>query len=162
MSHGDLVAVVAFLMAIGLTGTVLPVVPGLVLVWLAGLLYGLGDGFGTVGVVALVVMGALAVAGVVVGTVLPHRRAGAAGAGGSSLALAAVLGVIGFFVVPVVGAPLGAVVGIYAGEQLRTHDRHLAWRATRATLAGFGLGALVQLAAGMLMILVWVMWVVQR
>ena len=151
---------VAVAMAVGLAGTVVPVVPGLGLVWLAGLAYGLAEGFGTLGVVAFTVMTALAGAGTVAGVVLPRRAAGAAGAAGTSLWLGAALAVVGFFVVPVVGLPLGGALGIYAGEHLRTGDRALAWRATRATLTGFGVAALVQFAAGVGMVLAWVVWVV--
>jgi uncharacterized protein YqgC (DUF456 family) len=59
----------------------------------------------------------------------------------------------------VVGLPLGGVAGIYVGEHLRTRDAATAWRATRATLVGFGWAALVQLAAALLMIALWVAWV---
>jgi uncharacterized protein YqgC (DUF456 family) len=51
------------------------------------------------------------------------------------------------------------VAGIYVGEHLRTRDAATAWRATRATLVGFGWAALVQLAAALLMIALWVAWV---
>ena len=70
----------------------------------------------------------------------------------------ALLGVVGFFVVPVIGFPIGGVLGIYVGEQLRTGDRRLAWHRTRATLVGFGFAALVQLGAGIVMVLSWVVW----
>ena len=68
--------------------------------------------------------------------------------------------VVGFFVVPVVGLPLGGVLGIYVGEHLRTHDAGAAWATTRATITGFGVAALVQLAVALAMIAVWALWVV--
>lgn len=154
-----LVAVlVGVAMAVGLVGTVVPVVPGLGLVWLAALAFGLARGFGTEGVAAMAVITALAVAGTVAGVVLPRRAAGAAGAAPTSLWLGALLAVVGFFAVPVVGLPLGGALGIYAGEHLRTGSAGAAWRATRATLAGFGLAALAQLGAGLLMVLTWGAW----
>jgi hypothetical protein len=52
------------------------------------------------------------------------------------------------------------VLGIYVGEWLRTSDATAAWRATRATVAGFGIAALVQFGAALAMIAVWVAWVV--
>ena len=155
-----MVALTAVVMAVGLVGTVLPILPGLALVWVAGLAYGLSEGFGTVGVVALAAMTGLAAAGTVAGIVLPRRAAGTAGAAPASLWLGAALAVAGFFLVPVVGLPLGGALGIYVGEQLRTGDARRAWRATAATLKGFGLAALAQLAAGVAMVLVWVAWVV--
>ena len=154
-----MVPLVALVMAVGLVGTVVPVVPGLGLVLAAGVVYGLVEGFGSVGIAAIVVMTALASAGTAAGFVVPRRAAGAAGAAPASLWLGAVLALIGFFVVPVVGLPLGGAVGIFIGEQVRTGDAPAAWRATTATLAGFGLAALAQFGAGLLMVVTWVVWV---
>jgi uncharacterized protein YqgC (DUF456 family) len=159
VNDAGVVVLVALAMAAGLVGTVVPILPGLLLVWGAGVAYGLAEGFGTGGVAAVVVMAVLALAGTAAGVVLPRRAAGGAGASRSSLWLGALLAVVGFFVVPVVGLPLGGAVGIFVGEQLRTGSSSGAWRATAATLAGFGLAALVQFGAGVLMVLTWVVWV---
>lgn len=146
--------------AVGVAGTVVPLVPGLGLVAAAALAYGVVEGFGAIGTVAFAVIVAVGVAGTVAGVVLPHRAAGRAGAPRSSLLLGAVGAVVGFFAVPVVGLPLGGVAGIWVGERLRTGDPAAAWRATRATLRGFGVAAVVQLGAALAMAAVWVVWVV--
>jgi uncharacterized protein YqgC (DUF456 family) len=160
MDDNDLVPLLAVVMALGAVGTVVPVLPGLALVWAAGLVYGLADGFGAVGVGAFAVMTALAAAATVAGWAIPKRRASGAGAGRASVWLGITGAVVGFFAVPVVGLPLGGVLGIYVGEHLRTRDPAAAWAATRATITGFGVAALVQLAAALAMIAVWVAWVV--
>src|SRR5688572_14459547 len=147
-------------MAIGVVGTVVPLVPGLGLVVVAALVYGVAEGFGPVGGVAVALILALAAAGTAAGVVLPGRAAIRTGAPRRSLALAAVGAVIGFFVVPVVGLPLGGVLGIYVGERLRTADGATARRTTMATLKAFGLAALAQFAAGVAMVLTWIAWVV--
>jgi uncharacterized protein len=147
-------------MAVGALGTIVPLVPGISLVWAAGLVYGLDRGFGAVGVVALAVMTSLGVAATVGGYVVPKRRARGAGASRATVWLGVAGVVVGFFVVPVVGLPIGGVLGIYVGERLRTGDTVTAWRATRATIAGFGIAVLVQFAAAMSMIAVWVVWVI--
>jgi uncharacterized protein len=155
-----LVIVVATAMAVGVAGTVVPFVPGLGLVWLAALGYGLAAGFGVAGLVAFLCITALAVGGLAGGVVLPHRAARGAGATSPSLTLGAATAVVGFFVVPVIGLPLGGVLGIFIGELLRTRDATIAWRSTSATLKGFGLGTLVQVACGLAMVGVWLIWVV--
>lgn len=160
MDSSVVVAIVAVAMAVGIAGTVVPLVPGLGLVAAAALGYGIVEGFGTVGVVAFAVIVALAIGGSVAGVVLPKRAAGGAGAPRASLFVGAVGAVIGFFAVPVVGLPLGGAVGIFAAELARSGDRAVAWRTTMATLKGFGLATLVQLAAGLAMAVVWVVWVV--
>jgi uncharacterized protein len=155
-----LVPLLGLVMAVGALGTIVPLVPGISLVWAAGLVYGLDRGFGAVGVVALAVMTSLGVAATVGGYVVPKRRARGAGASRATVWLGVVGAVVGFFVVPVVGLPIGGVLGIYVGERLRTGDTVTAWRATRATIAGFGIAVLVQFAAAMSMIAVWVVWVI--
>lgn len=160
MEDTTLVPLIAVVMAVGAVGTVVPLLPGLALIWAAGLGYGLAEGFGTAGVAAMVVMTALLVAATIAGWVVPTRRAGGAGASRRSVWLGVGAAVVGFFVVPVVGLPLGGVVGIYLGEHLRTGDPRAAWATTRATITGFGLAALLQLAAALAMIAVWVVWVV--
>lgn len=160
MDSGVVVVLVGVAMAVGIAGTVVPLVPGLGLVAGAALVYGVVEGFGVVGTVAFGIILALAALGTVAGVVVPRRAAGAAGAPASSLLLGALGAVAGFFVVPVVGLPLGGAAGIFLGELARSGDRTVAWRTTKATLKGFGLATLVQLAAGSAMAAVWVVWVV--
>jgi uncharacterized protein len=160
MEDTDLVPLLAVVMAVGAVGTVVPLLPGLALIWAAGLVYGLAAGFGAVGVAALGTMSALAVTATIAGWVVPKRRASGAGASRGSVWLGITGAVVGFFAVPVVGLPLGGVLGIYVGEHLRTRDAAAAWAATRATITGFGVAALLQLAAALAMIAVWVLWVV--
>jgi uncharacterized protein YqgC (DUF456 family) len=149
---------VGLAMAVGLVGTIVPVLPGLAIVWLAALVYGLAAGFGTAGTLSMVVITVLAVAGTLAGVLLPSRAAGTSGAGVASVRLGVLGAVVGFFAVPVVGIALGGALGIFVGERVRTRDTATAWRATVATLKGFGLGALAELAAGILMALTWVAW----
>lgn len=155
-----IVVLVAVAMAVGIVGTVVPLLPGLLLVWAAGLAYGLAAGFGAVGTVAFGMMTVLAVVGAVAGWMVPQRAAGKAGAARSSMVVAALGAVVGFFVVPVVGLPLGGLAGLYVAELQRTEDTATAWRTTRATLVGFGLAALVQFGVGVAMAVVWAIWVV--
>jgi uncharacterized protein YqgC (DUF456 family) len=160
LEQTDLVPLLAVVMAVGAVGTLVPVLPGLALIWAAALVYGLVTGFGAVGVGAFAVMIALAAVATVAGWVIPKRRAAGAGAGRASVWLGITGAVVGFFAVPVVGLPLGGVLGIYVGEHLRTRDPAAAWAATRATITGFGVAALVQLAIALAMIAIWVVWVV--
>jgi uncharacterized protein len=153
------IALVALAMAVGLVGTLLPLLPGLALIWAAALAYGLATGFGTVGTVALSLITVLLAASLVAKVVLPQRGARAGGAPPSTLLVGAALGVVGFFAIPVVGLPLGAVLGVLLVERARTGDWRRARRSTRGVVVGFGIGALVELGAGIVMILTWVVWV---
>lgn len=159
-ASGLVVAGVAVAIAVGIAGTVVPLVPGLGLVAGAALVYGVVEGFGVVGGIAFGIISALAIAGTAAGIALPRRAAGGAGAPTSSMLIGAIGAVIGFFAVPVVGLPLGGAVGIFVGELARSRDRTVAWRTTKATLKGFGAATLAQLAAGLAMAVTWVVWVV--
>jgi uncharacterized protein YqgC (DUF456 family) len=157
--EGVLVAAVAVAVAIGVAGTVVPMVPGLGLVAAATLAYGLVEGFGAGGTVAFALIVAVGIAGTAAGLVIPRRAAGAAGATRGSLLLGMLGAVIGFFAIPVVGLPVGGIAGVYVGERVRTGDHAVAWRATKATVRGFGLATIAQLVAGLVMAAIWAVWV---
>ena len=89
MSDTELALVVGLAMAVGLVGTIFPILPGLMLIWAAALVYGLVGGFGGVGIAAMVVITVLSIAGVAAGVVIPNKAAGTAGASKSSLLRAA-------------------------------------------------------------------------
>lgn len=149
----------ALLIAVGLAGVVLPFLPGLPIVWGAALLYGITSGFGGVGVTAMVAITLIGVLGMIASYALPNRAGAAAGASRSTRLVAGLLGIVGFFVVPVVGFPLGACLGVLGMQYRRTADWDGAVRATVAVVKGFGAGLLAELAAGVAMVLTWLAWV---
>lgn len=157
--RGVLEAVVLLVMLGGLVGVLIPVLPGLPLIVAGGLLWALAGDAGATGWVIAAVMAAVGIAGMVIATVLPARRGLAAGVPGWVLATAAVGVVIGFFVIPVVGALVGGPVALFVVEWLRLRDLHDAWRSTKEALKGIGLGILVQLVAGVGMIAIWALGV---
>ncbi|MBA3349095.1 MAG: DUF456 family protein, partial [Actinobacteria bacterium] len=69
--------VLALVMAAGLAGTVVPLLPGLPLIWAAALAYGFFGGFTLVDAVAMILISLLFAAGVVAKYVLAGRRVGA-------------------------------------------------------------------------------------
>jgi uncharacterized protein YqgC (DUF456 family) len=154
-----LVVVVAVVMVIGIAGTVLPILPGLWVIWVAAVAYGILAGLSTGGWIALVVITVLAVVGTASAFYLPQRTAASAGVPWWGQLIALGFAVAGFFVVPVVGAPLGFVVGILVATIVK--ERHIpgALGATWATLKSMLLASGVQFAIGLTMMAVWVIWV---
>jgi len=159
MDFTVVVFLIGLAMAVGLIGTLLPLLPGLPIIWAAALVFGLAEGFDGAGAVAFTVITLLAVTGIVAGLVLPHRRVAARGAPASTVAAGVALGIIGFFVIPVVGLVVGAVGGVLLAERARSGDWATAWTTTKDLLVGFGIGVAVEFAAGVAMILCWVAWV---
>ena len=68
-------------------------------------------------------------------------------------------GVVGFFVVPVIGLFLGFVLGVYVAERRRLGAEQ-AWPSTKAALRAVGLSILIELAAGVLAAGCWAVGVV--
>jgi uncharacterized protein len=145
----------AVLVAAGIVGIVLPVLPGLVLVVAGVGVWAVARG----DVVAWTVLG-IVVATVLVGTVVkylvPGRRLRDAGVPGRTIAAGAVLGVVGFFVIPVVGLFIGFVLGVYLAELARLRGHEAAWPSTRRALAAVGWSLVIEMATGLLAAAVWV------
>ncbi|MEO3939128.1 DUF456 domain-containing protein [Dermatophilaceae bacterium Soc4.6] len=145
----------ATLMAVGLVGIVVPVLPGLVLViggvvvWAA-----LHPDHRAWAVVAVALVPF--VAGMVAKYLVPGRRLKVAGVGPWTLGAAVVLAVGLGVVIPLVGVPLGFVGGIFAIEAVRQRDLGKSWRVTRSALAAVGISMLIELAAGGAIITAWV------
>ena len=146
---------VALAMAVGLVGVVVPLLPGLALVWAAGLVWAIAEGEGATRWVVLGVMTVLLVAATIVKYALPARSAAAKGAPLSTLFFGALGAIVGFFVIPIVGLFVGGIAGIYLAEWVRLGDGRRAWAATRAALIAIGIGVLIELAAGIAMVLTW-------
>lgn len=155
-----LIAVTLLIMLIGVVGTVAPVLPGVALIWVAGIGSWVLAGFGTAGWVAAIGMTLLAIGGSVAKYVLPGRAGRSKKVPRRSMAAGIAGAVLGFFVIPVVGFVIGGLVGVYAAEVSRTGSSDVATDNTMAMLKSFGLGVLVESAAGVAMILIWVATVI--
>ena len=150
---------VALAMVVGIIGTIIPFLPGLPIVWASALLYGVVEGFGAVGWVCFTIITLVGIGGLVAAVVVPKRHVEGGGAPFSTIVVGAIGAVIGFFLIPIVGLMVGGVLGVLIAERFRTQDWGLAWQSTKRALVGFGLGALVQMGAGVVMMTTWVAWV---
>ncbi len=128
---------------VGLAGTILPVVPGALLVVAAIAVWAAVEhtafSWTVLGLATAVVL-----AGQIVKYVIPERSLHRAGIPWQTSALGAVLAIVGFFVVPVVGMPLGFVLGIFASELIRLRRPRFAWTATKAALSATGVSILIE------------------
>lgn len=132
--------------AVGLVGILVPVLPGTVLI-AAGVLGWAAATGGTTAWVVFAIAALILIAGGVTKYVLPSRRLGVVGVPVSTQLAGATLGLVGFFVVPVVGLLLGFVAGIYLAE-LRRVGPTQAWPSTWHALKAAGLALLIELTAG--------------
>ena len=136
--------VAAVLIAAGFAGTVLPVVPGVPLVFCGMLLAAWADGFAHVGTLTLFVLGALTVLALAVDFVAGVLGAKRAAAGRRAVAGALLGTVVGlFFGIP--GLLLGPFAGALLGELLAGGSLHKATGVGVGAWIGFLVGAVVKL-----------------
>ncbi|MFW6774701.1 DUF456 domain-containing protein [Nocardioides sp. CPCC 205120] len=110
-------ALVALLVAVGIVGIVVPVLPGTLLIGATFLGWAVLTGGAAWGWFAAIAV--ILVVGTVVQYALPGQRLKAAGVPGRTLLLGGLAGVVGFFVIPFVGLFVGFVAGVYAAEVQR-------------------------------------------
>lgn len=157
------IAFLAFLvMLVGLVGTFVPALPGIELIWLAALAYGFAAGWTTWGIVLFVVITIILIIGEFVIWWLGNTTARHTGASWQAIALSILLGLIGMFVIPVVGALIGAMLGVFLVEYYRRRDWKEAWKATTGVLWGAGLSFGAQVVIALVMMGLWGFWVVVR
>lgn len=149
---------VGVVIAVGIAGVILPIVPGLWLIWGASVLYGLMVGFDGWAWPALVAITALAAVGTAVIYYLPARKTGEVGIPGWGQLVVAVGAVIGFFVIPVVGAVVGVVVATLGVAVVVERDLTTAGSTALAMLMEILKAAAIQLAVALAMAVVWGLW----
>jgi uncharacterized protein YqgC (DUF456 family) len=147
----ELLAGVAIL--VGLVGIVVPILPGSTLIVLSVLAWAAYTGTGTAWLVFTLAT-TLVVTGQIVKYVVPGRGLRTAGVPGRTIVLGGILGIVGFFVLPLVGLPLGFVLGVYLAELQRV-GRQPAWPSTVSAVKAVGLSLLVELVAGLLAAASW-------
>ena len=149
---------VALAILVGLVGVIVPILPGLVLVLAAILVWAISEGSAT-GWTVFAVAAVLIVTGSVVKYAVPNRRLKTTGIPSSTTWFGVAVGVVGFFVIPVIGLFIGFVLGVYLAEYRRVGGA-AAWPSTKEALRAVGVSMLIELAAGVLAALVWVAGVV--
>lgn len=158
-----LVLVLAFLlMIVGLVGVLVPVLPGLVVVWLAGVASVLWQGTDTTGWLVAWWLTGLFALGTLATVVLPTRRGRELGASSASFASGLLGAVVGFFVLPVAGFPIGFLAGLAIGERVRLGEWDAARRSTLAVLRAYGVGVVIELLLGVTMVGSWLVAVITR
>lgn len=145
---------VAVAIAVGLVGVVVPVLPGLLLVWAAILVWGT-ERQDTLAWVVVGVVTVLLVAGSIAKYTLPGRSMTQAGVPRRSTLTGAALGLVGFFVIPVLGLLVGFVLGVFLAERARLGAHRGAWASTVQALRAAGWSMAIELLTGLLMATTW-------
>ena len=148
-------------MLVGLFGLVVPVFPGIVVMWLAALGYGILGGWSTLGIVIFVFLTLLMIAGTTVDNLLMGVGARRGGASWLSIGLALLFGIAGTLLWPPIGGIIAAPLSVLLLEYWRRRNWGEAWGAFRGLATGWGLSFVVRFGIGVFMMLLWWLWVWQ-
>jgi uncharacterized protein YqgC (DUF456 family) len=138
----------ALAILLGLIGIVVPVLPGTLLIGAALVVWAYYTGTGLAWGIAWSGLAVLAL-GFVIKFAVPHRQLREAGVPRRTIVVGGILGIVGFFVIPVIGLFIGFVGGVWLAESGRL-GRSQAWPSTKTALKATGLSILIELASGLL------------
>ncbi|MFK0233118.1 DUF456 domain-containing protein [Streptomyces vinaceus] len=145
---------VGLVLLLGVVGVLVPGVPGSWLVW-AGVLWWALHERSALAWSLLVAATALLLVVQVVEWQLPPRRLRGVGVTRRMAAYAGAGALLGFVVIPVVGAVPGFVGGVYLCERLRLGTHGEAWASVRAVMRAVGTSVLVELLACLMVVGAW-------
>jgi uncharacterized protein YqgC (DUF456 family) len=147
-----------FFILVGLVGLIVPIFPGIVVIWLATLFYGIVIGFNTVGIIIFVILTLLMLAGTMIDNFLMAAGSRTGGASWWTIGAGLLAGTIGTIVFPPFGGLIAAPLVILLIEFLRVREINQAWRATGGLVVGWGMSFFVRLGIGVVMLLLWLLW----
>jgi len=153
----DIIAsvVAGLLLAVGVIGIIIPVLPGSFLVIVGLLVWAIVIG-GPVGWVVFCIGAALCVAGMTATYVLTGRTMRRERIPNRSVVLGIVCGVVGMFVLPALGLPVGFAAGLFGSEYARVRDAREALRTSVEALKATGLGILVEFGCASAAVITWI------
>jgi uncharacterized protein YqgC (DUF456 family) len=152
LNEAVLLFIVILLMIVGLIGTILPILPGILFIWLGVALYAWETEFMVISVPLFILISLLTLFAGASDFWLPYLGAKRSGAAKRAYLLSTIGAIVGSFLLPVVGTIIGFVLGLFLGEYWKRRDTGTAVRVSWAGLKGWGLATLIQLVFAVLVI----------
>ncbi|ATG50958.1 hypothetical protein CFK38_04990 [Brachybacterium vulturis] len=134
---------------VGLTGIVVPVLPGTITIVIAAFVWAIVIG-GWAGWVTFAIALVLGAIGMTTSYVLTGRRLHAAEVPMWPIYVAIASGIVGIFVIPFLGLPLGFLLGLYIAEAVRQKDFRRGLTSAWVAMKALGLGILIEFSLAML------------
>ncbi|MDD5370712.1 MAG: DUF456 domain-containing protein [Anaerolineaceae bacterium] len=151
-------ALVLTVMLAGLVGLIVPVFPGLTVIWLADIVYGVLVGFDLKGWILFALITLLMIAGSLVDNFMMGKKAREGGASWWALAMGWVGGIVGSILLPPLGGIPAAILAVFAFEWVRMEDWRRALNLTKGMAIGWGWAFVARLGIGIVMIGLWGVW----
>jgi len=150
---------VGMAMLAGLAGALIPWFPDILLIWGAGLVYGILVGWGSWGPWLFALMTVAALVGFVAEVAVSVAGARVGGASGWGILAGLMLAVVGMIVFSPLGALIGLALGMLLVEGWRQRNLRKAAAATLGAVIGWGASFLVKFSLSLWMVLLWGAWV---
>jgi uncharacterized protein YqgC (DUF456 family) len=155
--------VLTFLVLVtGLLGLLIPIFPGLTVMWLGTLVYAIGqaslNNMTWVGWVLFVVITLLMIGGNVVDNIIIAKHVRDKEVPWKSILLAFAAGILlSIFFTPIAGI-IASPVGLYFAELYRLKDKKIALDNTKAWMTGWGWSIAARMGIGFVMMMFWGLW----
>jgi uncharacterized protein len=157
LSEALIFGIAVVFMLIGVIGIVVPILPGMLLVWLSLLGFAWYTDFTIIPIWAFLILTVVALVTGLSNIWLPYLGAKKTGASKRSIALGFIGGIIGTFVVPLIGTVIGYALGIIVGELLKHRDLKIALKASLGGVAGWGISTIIELSGALTIVLIFVL-----
>ncbi len=145
-------------MLAGLAGLVIPVYPGLLIIWIASLVYGILYGFDTLGIVLFVFETIFMIVGEFIDNIFMAASTRSSGVPWLTIGAAMLAGLVGAFIHPLIGI-VAAPLTLFILELHRLKNRSTALHSIKMMLTGWGKGLIIRFGFGIIMVLLWIIWV---
>jgi uncharacterized protein YqgC (DUF456 family) len=151
-------------MFVGLFGIILPVIPGVILIYLSALGFAILEGFDAVDWLSFSVITIIAAVAVTADLWMPLLGSKRGGASKRAIFFGLIGSVLGFLILTpifpffgsIFGGILGYAIGTLIGQYHKYRDWDAALRASIGGLAGWGVSMVVQMIGGILIVSIFV------
>ncbi len=154
-------ALTLFFIVVGLVGLLVPIFPGLVVIWIATLVYGLisPGAFDALCWTMFILITVLMLFGSIVDNLLMAKKARDKNAAWVSIGLGILAGIVFSLALPPLGGILAAPLALFLAEYFRRQRNYReALQTVQALFAGWGIAFLVRFAIGLVMAGLWMIW----
>ena len=153
---GTLQIAIFVLMIFGLISLVIPIMPGLTIIWLGGLIYMLLSGINITSGVIFGIQTILMIAGNFSDNLFMGAKARQSGASWLAILVAFVAAIVGSFLLPPLGGIIAAIIVLFTIESVRRKDWQMALNSTKEMAKGCGYAFFVRFLIGSIIISLWI------
>ncbi len=147
-----------FALIVGTAGLIVPVFPGLVVNWLAILVYGVVSGFGIKGWIIFTLVTILMIVGNVSDNIMMGKKARESGASWLSIGTGYAASLVVSIILSPVAGLVAAPVGVFLVEFIRLRKWREALNVAWSLMLGWGWSIVLRITIGVLMIGLWMIW----